>query len=304
MSKKDKVKKKSHFKIDDEREIIYNQKDVLERNADYFSSLIQKDLMSRTMKNGDDVIVDLSTGGCNLFLDGPGNVPEYYYVSFKDIFGGRSRICIKNILFRNIDIDEVIEKEVVPLMAVAIYHFSDGNKKYGILENEAKSEYLFFTFDKIFQKIKEMLENERLSIQDFEYFKKLFEITLENQLEHYPDAKEKLLKMENIISIVGLDQEIVNKMEEYKEEQARKKKELEAILGHEVDEDTFYLFEMAKEHEYEKGRIEKAREMIFKMFAEGLDDETISRCSTGYFVEDIAALRKKWLEKVSAEKSD
>ena len=280
---------------------------MLERNCEYLISSILKESRTRTMKNGDDVEFQLPVA-CNLFLDGPKNVPEYSNIYFKDISGTRVGIRVRNLLFRNINVDEVIEEEIVPIMAVALYCFCDKSKKYGILEDEAKSEHLFSTFNKIFQKIKEMLENERLSIKDFEHFKRLFAITLENQLEHYKDAKERLLKMENTVFVIGLDKEIANKVEEYKQECARKKKELEAKLGHEISEDEFYLFEMVEEHKYEmariEGRDEGKKEMIFNMFSDGLNDDIISKYSSGYSVEDIAALRKEWLKKVSSENAD
>lgn len=295
------------------------QKNMLERNAQYFSSRIQEDLRSRTMVNGDDVIVNLPIG-CNLFLDGPKDVPEYSYITFKDRFNGCSKIYIRNVLFRNINIDDAIEKEVVPLMAMAIYRFCDKSKKYGILEDEAKSEYLFSTFDKIFQKIKEMLENERLSIRDFKCFKKLFAISLNTQLENYPEAKERLLDMENTVFIVGLDQKVIDEIKEYEQEYARKKKEMEARVGHEISDDKFCLFELFGEREYEMSRAEghaeghakglvegeqkKEKEIIFNMFSKGLDDKMISGFVPGYSVEDIANLREEWQKTNSSEETN
>jgi hypothetical protein len=87
---------------------------------------------------------------------------------------------------------------------------------------------------------------------------------------------------------------------------------MEAELGHELNDNLFYLVNMLKEREHKNGRAEgisegeqkKEKEMIFNMFAEGLNDEIISRCSSGYSVEDIAALRKEWLEKVSSENAN
>lgn len=310
MSKKDKVKKKSHFKISDVEVIICNQKDIRKRNVEYISSYIQENLMNKTIKNVAHAIFNIPIG-CNLFLDGPKDVPEYYYVTFKNKFGDYSNIYIKNVLFRNINIDDVIKEEIVPIMAAAIYRFSDGNKKYGILENEVKSEYLFSTFYKIIQKIKEMLENGRLSIRDFEDFKKLFEVTIENQLEHYPDAKEKLFEMESTLFIVGLDQKVVDEIEKYKQECAKKKKKLEAKLGHEVSDNTFYLIDKFGEQRHESGRAEglvegeqkKEKEMIFKMFSDGLDDKTVLKYSS-YSVEDIAKLREEWKNANSSENTD
>jgi hypothetical protein len=59
----------------------------------------------------------------------------------------------------------------------------------------------------------------------------------------------------------------------------------------------------AKAEGVAEGEQKKEKEIIFNMFAKGLDDELISICSS-HSIEDIVALREEWLEKIHSEEDN
>ena len=59
----------------------------------------------------------------------------------------------------------------------------------------------------------------------------------------------------------------------------------------------------ARAEGFAEGEQKKEKEIIFNMFAKGLDDEIISIYSS-HSIEDIVSLREEWLEKIHSEKDN
>ena len=156
--------------------------------------------------------------------------------------------------------------------------------------DEQKGKEFVSAYCKMLDILLEAVDSRRISSYDVEIFIREMESMMNSKLQKYPEIRMELKKTlkerEQKLNLFGIF---------VSEEEAKGMDDRHELVEKLLD---------ARDKSRAETTAEGKKEIIFNMFAEGFNDKIISKYSSGYSVEDVAALRKEWLEKVRSEEDN